>query len=335
MKMSFVSAAGFVSCISCAALVVACGNDSVRATNETESRVTISGGKNAAGLAPAGITRSTIALANNADFYNDSLNHRSAYCSGVVLTKNLILTAAHCAQDLGKTRYLASFATDMKTARKNTAALTREISQAIKHPGYPDVVEHRVGYDMVTNAFIDSPDKWMAANPGKAPHDIAILYFKGGLPEGFEPVKMAAQDEFSTDVTLAGFGVTSVSNISDTGVLRFVDGVKAKKPEGDAASRNFIMTGKTVDVSDMAKGARPLGACPGDSGGPSFISKDGALLLSGILSLGESERLTDTTSWSYCGGHKTGATERDFNVYIDVRAYSGWINETIAAFADK
>jgi|GEM_PF-2909542 len=335
MKMSPVSATVFVSSLSCAALMMACGNDSARSANESESRVTISGGKAAAGLAPAGITRSTIALANNADFFNDSLNHRSAYCSGVVLTKNLVLTAAHCAQDLGKTRYLAVFATDMKTARKNTAALTREITAAVKHPGYPDVVEHRMGYDMVTNAFIDSPDKWMAANPGKAPHDIAILYFKGGLPAGFEPAKLVAQDEFSPDVTLAGFGVTSVSNISDTGVLRFVEGVKAKVPEGDAASRHFIMTGKTVDVSDMAKGTRPLGACPGDSGGPSFISKNGSLLLAGILSLGESERLTDTTSWSYCGGHKVGAAERDFNVYTDVRAYSGWINETIAAFADK
>ena len=100
-------------------------------------------------------------------------------CTGVIVSKNTVLTAAHCVDEMKNGK--VSFG-----LQKNNREF-REITDHIQHPEYDETV---VG-------LADVP-----AN------DLMVLKFKGALPFGFEPAEISNIDivQDNIEVVLSGFG---------------------------------------------------------------------------------------------------------------------------------
>lgn len=100
-------------------------------------------------------------------------------CTGVIIAKNAILTAAHCAEDLKKSK--VSFGFNKKQLQ------FRDITNFIAHKEYEESIIE-----------IDT----IPAN------DILVLKFRGELPAGYEPAEISDQDLVQNNavVTISGYG---------------------------------------------------------------------------------------------------------------------------------
>jgi secreted trypsin-like serine protease len=199
----------------------------------------IVGGKNVA--ASDTIASSTVALVMVGPQNETSL------CTGSILTTDMIVTAAHCVYDRPSSVHIV-FAKALSPASVKTS--------------------------VVASGFLANP----SYNPQKMSidqNDIAVVYFHGGLPKGFEPAHLLEQSTALTkgeSVILAGYGISNATTKHGAGVLRETD-VEVSNPS----------LGKTEVVLDQTKGH---GACHGDSGGPAFVRTGTEDLLWGVTSRG-------------------------------------------------
>lgn len=171
------------------------------------------------------------------------------FCTASLIDKDLIVTAAHCADVIKELddsdRLIVVFNHDL-TVRKLTV---RPVVGLVYHPAW----ETRQNETQDTG-------------------DIAVMRFRGSLPEGFKEANLledAALLEKGADITLAGFGVLSM---------------RPKINANELMKVSVLLTdvvGKTELKFEQHKGG---GACHGDSGGPAFATVDGKLTLVGVTS---------------------------------------------------
>src|SRR5664279_3017993 len=155
---------------------------------------------------------------------------RGDLCTGTVLARDLVLTAAHCVA--GKLDY------QVKTFQTGQTISVRAI---VLHPRFD-----RASY---------------AAS--RATADLALLKLSAPLAELVIPAKLAQPRRVAVGetLTIAGFGVTAAGTARGLGVPRMATLTVTGKPGGlqirlyDLATRN-LRSG--------------LGACTGDSGAPAF-----------------------------------------------------------------
>ena len=185
------------------------------------------------------VMRSTVAL------YDVS---EGALCSGSLISKDIVLTAAHC---VGKqpSKMLVIFTNDIRNAEKDPS-LVRFVSKARVHRDY------------------DKNKKFNSA-------DIALVRFAGGVPAGYAPVKILSKSELlktGSNVGVAGFGLSHPENVrSDgAGILRTTN----------IRILNSKYSATEISLDQSVK----RGACSGDSGGPAFVMVDGRLNVWGIAS---------------------------------------------------
>lgn len=168
-----------------------------------------------------------------------------ALCTGSLLDNDLILTAAHCLEgNPASVKIVFSNQITSDTLKKAVPATRYMI-----HPDY------RMGQT--------APDQ----------NDIALIAFRGGLPTGFVPNPVLADDRLLTkgeDVVLAGFGITDAETRAGAGTLRAT--------HVQIADDHF---GKSEVLLTQSSGH---GACHGDSGGPAFLMEEGKLYLWGVTS---------------------------------------------------
>jgi len=203
-------------------------------------------------------------------------------CTGVLITKDKILTAGHCGN--GMRQGLILFSTDLSTP---DPSLRRPVTLIQVQPRFDETIER-----------IDS-SKGRSTNSLKNWGDLSIMSFSGGLPRGFAPVLIAAQNAVSDSdsVILAGFGVLDGTKGTESQHLNSVT-VPVKKAQ-------YSKSEFTVDQSEGK------GACHGDSGGPAMIANGGDLYLVGITSRGFNE---------VCG---------KATIYTRVSFFIDWIEEAI------
>jgi hypothetical protein len=166
-------------------------------------------------------------------------------CTGTVLARDIILTAAHCVwETIGLT----------VSGGGDTGAESHGVIAVVAHPQY---------------------DARSSAR-SQAAVDLALLKLGAPLFDS-KPVMMAGRVPLPGEqFVVAGFGVTAPGSFSGLGTLRAATLVAAGEPSSlqlrlaDPAGRRGAFAG--------------LGSCYGDSGGPVFAWSGRRFLLIGVLS---------------------------------------------------
>ncbi len=168
-------------------------------------------------------------------------------CTGTILDEDLILTAAHCLAD----EMVIMFGTDMNVTNVKTVPVTA--AMAAPHSMFQD----------------PSGNTWDIG-------DGAVLRFEGGLPKGYMRTSMAQAAvgiQQGETVSVAGYGISALKvpgapKKDDSGVL--------KKAELVAEDLWYV-----PNMVQLAQ-AKNQGICSGDSGGPSYATRNGADYLWGV-----------------------------------------------------
>lgn len=191
--------------------------------------------------ASSNIGRSTVGI------YESKIGY---ICTGTLIAKNLVLTAAHCVDPKAKNLEIY-FTPEIKGAKPEQR---RTVNTAIVH------------------------DKYKTDVAAKESNDIAILRFDGEAPAGYEVAPMLFDQGYlynNRNTIVAGYGLNFATIIKKgAGVLR-----TTRLPIDDVNySATEVLLGQSVRK----------GICSGDSGGPAYLEINGQLYVWGVASRGDS-----------------------------------------------
>ena len=182
----------------------------------------------------------------------------SIYCSGVMISKNVLVTAGHCLLDENK-----------------------QISKSI-YVGKPgtSLKDIRADYGLVVGSFI--PDDFLGSGIDNSvgPSDIALLVIDRIFSE-VEPLQIASENDLKTMKTnqsslrAIGYGFTSDLNEKNFDAY-FFDGYFLNY-EYPSRANTFAMASKSG------------GSCKGDSGGPVINITPKKIMLLGVITGGASK----------------------------------------------
>jgi hypothetical protein len=182
---------------------------------------------------------------------------RGTFCTGVALTRDLVLTAAHCTLP-GADYKLMEFDPAHQPVLKDVSAIAR-------HPLFD--LKTLLGH--------------------RATADVALLRLAAPLGGAFAPAGLAAPAQavaVGDAFTVAGYGVAVRGDGRSSGTLRAAQLVATGQP-GTLQIRL---------VDPQHKGEHPgLGACTGDSGAPVFVALGDRLAVAGVVSWSTGPNLSD------------------------------------------
>lgn len=208
------------------------------------------------------ITKSTVAFY----FPIDSKGTLKNFCTGTLISHDLVLTAAHCFVDVASGSELTvdqlaqfvfvGFGNEVVSQFKQDRVSFRQISQIIPHESY------------VESGFLDAFTK--------SNYDIALVRLKTKAPNGFRPARLATQPvKAKQTLVIAGFGLTDGKQMHPAVSLNKTE-IVVEQPQINDVQFLYVNTnGQT--------------ACSGDSGGPAYETlADGTLMVHGVTSFGDS-----------------------------------------------
>lgn len=225
------------------------------------------------------------------------LSSRGGMCSAVVVARDAVLTAAHCAGTTGSAG--SAGATDAGGAG-----------------GAAGRIEYRVHFRDEAGAPVLISPAAIAVHPGYAADavaarrpsvDLALLRLPEPLPARFEAATLAAASPGAgSTLVLGGYGVLREGDARSTGTFRSAK-LAVTEPYGPSRILVWLKGDNT-------------GACLGDSGGPVAIrSPDGA------------DTVVAVTAWAK-GPRKGGRDCGDLSQAVRLGPERDWIDRTLAAW---
>jgi len=179
------------------------------------------------------------------------------FCTGIVVDRDLVVSAAHCFDDDSRIPYVRVGASRIR------------VQSIAVHGRYS--VSRRTRYD----ATIESVTSAEEIVPPRTPlNDIALVWLESPLPTTMVPVTFASADAAleGERVVSAGFGCTSTACTRTSDDLRKV-------------TMHIVKTDSPSNLLVLKSGGR-RGTCFGDSGGPDFIDTPDGVEVLAMVSTG-------------------------------------------------
>lgn len=235
------------SVVALALALAACAPNSQLNTLEAQEGQGIIGGKETDGSTPFAKHVVGILGLQGENSYN---------CTGTLISKNLVLTAAHC---VPAEKMLIVFAKNMHSAlTSGKTDLVRPVVAKSVHPAWKDSTSLNQKSEMSG--------------------DVAILRFEGSIPAGYTTAKLSLSASLlRPEMTIyqIGYGVSDPENKTGSGLLR------------NTETTILGLAGPGSVVVEQQKGH---GVCFGDSGGPSFVKVNDEFVQWGVASSVTSEK---------------------------------------------
>lgn len=233
-------------------------------------------------------------------------------CTGSLIAQNIVMTAAHCVSGRPSELRIV-FGNDL-----DEMINAREIDIREQHL--------MIGTDYKVSKKWDPSKIEFSEDAG----DIALIKFKGSIPEGYKPATFlndSSDIKVGQLVTLAGYGVSTIDStmidpskyknldeaIADGEVYCDDDNKKkcsAIEMSGDGILRQTQAPIASIQETEVTLDERKSGTCSGDSGGPAYIEKNGQFYIFGVTSRGS----------FLCN---------DNGIYTNALTYTKWIEDTI------
>jgi secreted trypsin-like serine protease len=170
---------------------------------------------------------------------------RGRHCTGTVLARDIVLTAAHCTSEATKLTISRSVAAGVENYKVLTVVI---------HPQYD------------TRSYANS----------QAAVDLALLKLESPLSDPSSVLIRGRVPLRGERFVVAGFGVTASGSLAGLGTLRTAVLTAVGEPSTLQLRLSYSAT------HDVTVGG--LGSCYGDSGGPVFERASGRFVLIGVLS---------------------------------------------------
>lgn len=183
-------------------------------------------------------------------------------CTGTLISRTLVITAAHCLWDKSTQSYQPDLASALIGTEDGINGRSGEVSRlvsAVRHPGYNGVDgQNDIGLIQVDDVF------------------------GGYFAELASPTEVNASEQVFAGATASGFGVTRQDGSSSSTLLQ----VTQQLIDPNYCNQRWSYRISFVSSFVCAIGTPSLTVCSGDSGGPLFITIGGKRKLVGVTNFG-------------------------------------------------